>query len=410
MEPTQPKRLVTGRKGLELALKIEKFLGIRNTVPAQSLKAEELAAAVNVDLDDDGKRVRRRGGTQSLQPGAKHSLWSGGGVCLYRQDDKLYRVNPGLTTSTIVGTGLGRFDTEYVAYDGTVYLSDRVSALRLRDGVLAPWGIMPPTVQPAAAVTGGSLPKGRYQYAVTYVRADGEESGTGRARVIDAEGGIRFTAIPVSPDPSVRHKSIYLTLPDAKTLKRAFLVAPNVTDVSFAAGALSLGVSLETMFKQPPPAGQVLAEHNGRIVVAVGEHLLYSDPYLPERFEPIRQVHRFESAITIVAPVGDGVFVGTEQRVRFLVGADIASATEIVKADYGALPGSLDYCASQDLGGKTEDRCAVFGTERGVCYGFPGGTLLNRTLDNYRFPTAKRGAGIVIHDQGRKRYVLAFTR
>ena len=331
-------------------------------------------------------------------------------MCLYRQDDKLYRVNPGLATSTMIGSGLARLDTEYLAYDGAVYLSDGVSALRFRDGVLGPWGITPPAVQPVASVTGGRLPKGRYQYAVTFLRADGEESGTGRAGVIEAEGGIAFSSIPASSQDVVRHKALYLSGPDGIGLKRAFFVSADSTAATYTGDTLDLRLSLETQFKQPPPAGQVLAEHNGRVLVAIGEHLLYSDPYLPERFDPIRQGHRFESPITIVAPVGDGVFVGTEKRLRFLAGADIASATEIEKADYGALPGTLDY-ATQDVGGKTEDRCAVFGTERGVCYGFPGGALLNRTLDNYRFPSsAKRGAGVVIHDQGRKRYVLALRR
>ncbi|MGH8562708.1 MAG: hypothetical protein ACREXW_00955 [Gammaproteobacteria bacterium] len=394
-----------------MSVTIDQFLGIRNTVPAQSLKPGELAEAVNVVIDDDGQRLRRRPGRTLLQSGARHSLWGSANVSLYRQDDKLYRVNPDLTTSTLVASGLARQETQYLDHPDVVFLCDGVSALQYRDGRLSPWGITPPAQQPLAAEIGGRLPRGRYQYALTFLRADGEESGTGRASLIVAGGGIRFTAIAVSLDPSVYYKAIYLSGPDGKTLKRALLIPNASTEATYTGDTLDYGVSLETQFKQPPPPGQILAEHNGRVLVAVGEHLLYSDPYLPERFDPIRQGYRYESAITIVAPVGDGVYVGTEKRLRFMAGEDIASASEIVKAEYGALYGSLGHCEAQDLtGGQTEEVCAVFSTERGVCEGLPGGQIINLTLKDYKFPAVKRGAGIVIHDPGRKRYVAALRR
>lgn len=376
-----------------------RFKGIRNTVDPQRLRPDEWAAGVNVDLDDE-ERASRRPGRELASSGACDSLYTDGQTTLFRRSGTLRRLN-GDGSVTDLGAAVARVTACYGDGRGRIYYSDGIACGIVENGAARRWGIVPPATLPTVSVVSGRMPAGRYQWTMTYLRRDGQESGGSRAEVLEAaSGGLAFTNLPVSGDAAVTHKAVYLTRPNGKTLYRA-LVVPNAdTSAAYTGDTLDLGAALETQFKQHPPAPTCMAEHNGRMLIGVDRFLLYSDPYQPERFDPRRQAYQFTDGVTNIAPVRGGVFVGTFGEVAFLSGEDIASASYDRRAAYGCLPGALAWAHAIETRQQTTDQVGLLVTEMGLCALTSGGGFTNLTHDRYVYPRAVAAATTVRRRDG----------
>lgn len=369
-----------------------KFAGINNKEPAYRLRDDELTVAINADIDNTGK-LSRRDGANRIYTGDCHSLFADGDICLFRSGSGLYRLFPDYSAK-LLKTGLtGR--TVYHAMPGRIYFSDG-SFSGFTDGErVTKWGIDAPTRQPiAAALVDGRLPSGRYQYALTYLRADSSESGTLLPGVIEAAKGLYFTQIPVSGDTSVTRKVIYLSRPNGETLFHA-LVLPNAqTAASYTGNATDFGAHLETLAYIAAPGATHIAHYNGRMLLAFDRFLLYSAPYRHESFRRAFS-YAFRSRVTLVAPVSDGVYVGDESSITFLQGDDIASARAWQKTAYGALDQTPVYAEGKHVLQGYSAPVAVFATALGVCIGASGGAFVNLSDDRYVMPDVAEAAGMV---------------
>ena len=313
------------------------------------------------------------------------------------------RAPPGMSTKLLAtGYQVGR-PMFYTEHPVGIFFMDRL-AREFFNGQLSGWGTDLPILQPTAASVGaGQLPAGTYQFALTFVRDDGSESGTRRAGVVTATGAIAFSNIEVSADPNVVQKQIYVSSPDGETLYLSLILPPAATTATFSGGII--GATLETMFKTPPPNGSVLAEHNGRILVGFGKYIAYSSAFRPERFDIARQAIPCEDTVRIIAPVQTGVFVGTDSAIFYLDGADIDAASTTALADYGAVPGSLVYVDGDLVG--ASGRCALFLTAQGVVLCTPGGNFKNLTRDRYWPAASPRAGAVFIREAGRSRYLAS---
>jgi hypothetical protein len=72
----------------------------------------------------------------------------------------------------------------------------------------------------------------------------------------------------------------------------------------------------------PAPAGTVTAFWRGRVLTAVGNVLYASRTNAWESFDPRRDFKQFTSDITLIQPVGDGIYVGTTTELAFLSGTE----------------------------------------------------------------------------------------
>lgn len=381
------------------------FKGLRNTVGEESFEPGDMAAALNVDITD-ANRVRRRKGFTSLSGSNYHSLWSNGATALVVSGTTLYEIMPDFTTR-IVRTGLTADQRMvYAALGSRVFFSNGVETGVFDDGVARSWGIEPPR-QPAASARGGTLRAGRYQFAVTYLRADGQESGARKAGVIEltATGGIAFADIPVSSDPDVSHKRLYVSPVDGDQLYAVALLTNAETTAVYDRENTG-SAPLQTQFLSNPPAADHLAVMGGRVLLARGKYLLYSEPFAPELFD-LRRVIPMSSAITLVAPVVDGVYLGCESEIGWLPGLDPTEWKYRRLTDYGAIPGTLAYSSAADFveGSRAEDQAMVVATQQGVCVGLPGGGLQNLTHDRFNYPAMDRGAGLVRSHGGTVQYI-----
>lgn len=381
------------------------FEGVRNAVPDYRIGPSDLAAAVNVDIDDS-KRVVLRSGFTEISAVAVHSLFSNGKYCLYVQGNDLMVMRHGFTSSVLL-PGVSVNPVAYTSINGATYLTDGLHAWVTDGNAIMQWGITPPAAQPLARLSDGLLPRGTYQFAVTFMRDDGEESGSGITGIIDAVGGIEFYGIPVSADPSVTRKALYLTAPGGKTLYRALVIDNAATSTIYSGDAIDLSVTLDSQFKQHAPAGGHVALFNGRALIAVQEFLLYSDAYRYQRFDPIRQAFQFDSRIHMVAPVMGGVFIGTETSLWYLAGDDITQAQQDKKAGYSAVPNTLAYVDGSMVLDGLQGMVGVFASGNGVCVIGDGGLFQNLTVDRYVYPVTGAGAAVMRIRPGVNQYIAA---
>ena len=115
-----------------------KFAGLVNTVTAERLDPNELARAVNVDLDDRGQLHRRRGYNRKLV-GRCHSLYATGGTAYAVVDNWLCLINSNFTTVPLMA-GFNDDPLSYTTVGDTVYFSSRSNSGKIVAGEVLPWG------------------------------------------------------------------------------------------------------------------------------------------------------------------------------------------------------------------------------------------------------------------------------
>ena len=116
---------------------IDKFSGLRNTVSEERLAPGELAAAVNVDIDDAGQAHRRRG-HHRVAAGAWHSVWEGEDATYGVKNQVLGVINPDYSFRPLVP--VNDDPIAYVQIDKTVYFTSETVAGKIVDGEVVPWG------------------------------------------------------------------------------------------------------------------------------------------------------------------------------------------------------------------------------------------------------------------------------
>ena len=390
----------------EGAFQFNDFRGLRNNVGANTFLPGDLSTALNVDIDDALNIKRRKGYSTPVTAGIDRDIWASGSICLGVGGDTLKMINPDYSTTTLrAGLTAGRH-LDYEAIGDRVFWSNGVEAGVVQAGVNRSWGISV-SGKAVATAASGALLAGLYQYAVTYLRNDGQESGAGLAGTITlaSAGGIALSSIPVSSDAAVTYKAIYATSVGGETLYQVGVI-PNA-QTTFLIDTVRAGASpLLTQFLQPPPAGDFIAESRGCMLVAIGSRLYPSEPYSPELFD-WRKAVPFDDVITMIAPVTEGVYIGTQSRIVWLQGDSPETWTLRSVAQYGAIPGTLSYADGELIGdGSTQEKVAMFATHRGLCVGSPNGQVSNLTESRFAYPIQPRGAGVVRRHRGMAQYLV----
>lgn len=402
---------------------IKKWNGINNLEAPERLKMGQLATGVDVDIDNTN-RVRTRMGFTQINATACHSLYANSLLSVLVQDKTLKRINDDLSLTTVTTLSTAAqvsFDTvgNFTFYSNGIDTGKFVGVNHSKLGVAVPVG------QPAATAIPGSLPPGRYQYALTFLRADGHESGTGPAGYIDLPegGGIFFSDIEVSTNTEVSGKMVYLSSPNGETMYRAIEVLPGATSALYTGDGMDLREPLTTQFAGPPPAGTIIRVYNGCLYVVVHDTVYYSDPYNFELFRLDSNFLRFPGKVGMFESVNNGLYVATVDAegqesegggdTWFLGGTRPDELKSVQVYDYGVIEGTAVrtvasvFSEEDKVEQGSDSRPAVVWTTRwGVCMGLDGGVVENMTESKYSFPSASRGHAIVRAIRGYDQYLV----
>lgn len=382
-------------------LTFKTFAGIKNTLPPERLEPADLIAADNIDLDESGRAARRAGQTL-LVTGDAHSIWSENGLCLFVKDGVLKQLYADYSTGALVA-GLNDAPVSYLNVNDRVYWSNGTQTGVVAGGVNRSWGMDAPLYMPMATPISGSLTAGTYQYLMTRLRDDGQESGAGLAGSIDLSdnSGLRF-----SWSEDAAEVALYLTEPNGTTLYQAAIV-PAAGTYDFTGGNLSL--PCDTQWLDKPPAGQCMAFYRGRIYIGHGA-FIYATTALGYEHVDLRDYLAIDgSTITMLAPLEAGLLVGTEDGLYFLGGNALSEFAIVPRQQVAVLPRSLLLQDGQQVTGKAEyagRQVALFTTAEGICMATPDGSVMNMTQDRYAFNAAGVAAAGFRNDALLTQYLL----
>jgi len=190
---------------------LSKFTGVRNDLSPERFGLGDLVEGMNIELDESGKPYRRLG-TTVIDAVASHSLWASRDLALCVQAGSIHRILPDMSKYDL-GIPVASTRVAYTELVNEVFCSDGVTSNVIsRVDTPRPWGIaLPPKL--VVSTGPGSLREGTYLITMTYVRSSGQESGA--APVVSAQAGQNegfiFANLPVSDDPKVTSKRIYVS-------------------------------------------------------------------------------------------------------------------------------------------------------------------------------------------------------
>jgi hypothetical protein len=370
-------------------LTFKKFFGINNVLPGERLMpgrdGAPLAAATNVDVGVDGE-LHRRSGYSKIDAAIYENIWQADGFMLATTTvgDLIARAPNGTTTTIYFALGC----TPRVWYcnlpDGRTTFSNGLINGITDGATLTAWGVPIPLTIGALASIPGDLAPGDYQYQITYVRlSDGQEGGPEYSNPLPVpDGGISLTGLPTL----IGHKiNVYLS---GQHGEGSFYAGSTTGSTFTFTGANSaLIMPNRTEFLDKPPVGTITALWRSRVLIAKGDVLCATKVNQHELFDPARDFKQFTSNITLIQPVDEGVFVGTETELAYLsgtefdklvykqvvngrtvLGSGVSVRGELIKQGDGASIGAAMVCIADGV----------------VVAGFSSGAVLRMTEGRYR--------------------------
>lgn len=387
------------------------FRGMNNLEQAPGILLDDAKRitpriALNVEVADGGKLVRRKGYALEIALSGAHSLWAGS-VMLVVANGILYRVDG--DTALAIGTVAGpEAPVCYQELDNLIYMATPSwgAVYDLLNDEIRSWGLaLPPA--PAISIVDGDMPPGTY--TLCYTAADtggGRISGNGPLTRVSWEGGTQGIRLDNLPDGAL----CWITHPNGTDLYLANVESGVVTGQAPKITPLpSFGVS-------PPSGISHFAHAFGRIWGCQGRNLAYSDPFQYEWFRA-QNFKPFLEDLVMVAPVNDGLFVNSEKSTWFLDGGDPAKMV-LKRIGDGAVPGTLVYAEMPGAvvgGGYEMSRrlsqlpSPVWIGAHGYVIGTQTGHLVHLTESRLRMSVRSRGAGLFRVKQGVPQIIMAMS-
>jgi hypothetical protein len=347
----------------------------------------EFAVATNVNTLNDGI-LQSRDGYTLLSSGKADSLFSYTGKLLYRRNGNLYAY-----PNTLIDTGLVD-EVKYAVGGEVLYYTDGVN-VRTYDGVVARKAGVPIPSRPLISQESGSLPKGRYMYAITH-QIGINEGGAVYGSVDVESGGVTLSGLSSSYSTN-----IYLSNAGSEEL---YMVA-NTSSTSYKVKKAGNGAKLKTIGMHEPFGGKCINVWNNRLFIGSGKHLIWSDAFNYEAFDAYRMSAYYEYPITMLASINEGyMIVGTENGM-YRLNPDMGAQTKV--SDAQVYENSFvrveiaegDDLANVGIGG-------YFLTSDGLVKMVGEGTMYNRSVGKYKY-SGKMGAGYYAPKEGDHR--LTFT-
>ena len=147
------------------------------------------------------------------------------------------------------------------------------------------------------------------------------------------------------------------------------------------------------------PVGICLDILAGRMLVAVGPELFFSEYGLLNLTDELKNRVRFESSITMVCSVQTGVYVSDETSLYFLEGLNPNTWTLLKVLDYPAYGKNQDLVDPSFHGLKSTRLSGLFATAQGQVIGLPDGSVYNLINKNVALPANCGNGAILVVDE-----------
>ena len=371
-------------------------LGVDLISDETQMPAGAVRAAVNVDIDKHGQPRRRHGHALVLSGPDIGSLRAWGGQLIAVRDSELVSVDPASMAVTTLFALPNHGAADYTEHNGSLYIATSSALLRMRNGAVAPVGVRLPDALPTvSAHPAGALAAGQYTVAVSVV-VGGEESPAAIIGRVQVAAGLILTDIPTG-----HTWRVYLSPPDGDALYlseefTAFL--PQQVLGSYPQGAPCSTLNLTHM-----PGGHLVRTQGGRIFVARGDTLWFSEPLRPHLTAPRRNFVSFVGRIRLLEFVDGGAYVGDDRGVWWLGGEDPSQYSMRLASDSVPVAMSGLTAASHTLGvsgsvGASD--VALWLSSHGHMVGAPGGQITALNAERIRLAPEVSGRSTLLTRDG----------
>lgn len=388
-------------------------LGMDNLSNETSLPAGACRDALNVEFDVYGNFRSRAGWKPVSSLAGAHSLWGSidGTFGLFAHGDKLKRliVRDGEVFTATVMSGLYVGDRmSFYEYADQVFFTNGRDLGYVSRTQAALIGVDQPACSAAPTDT-GSLPAGEYQVGASYVLPSGEESAMSPlvALTLDSQGGIDVAIGAYSTFASGAAKvRVYCTPVNGDIVYLAGEFPPRMSGL-YEISSLDLTKQADNLWMSRMVGGSIVRAYNGRLMVASGDVLQFSQPYRYGLTKRNTDFVRFNSRVTMVEPVVDGVYVGLEEgAVHFLAGGGPTAFESRMVSSNRPVP----YASSPIAPGRLPRKIAERGDQNAVLWlgtmgyslGLPGGVVMDIQSDRLSLPAYEAGSTLVLTNAGIK--------
>lgn len=158
-------------------------------------------------------------------------------------------------------------------------------------------------------------------------------------------------------------------------------------------------------FRIKPYPGQLIEWYNGRLYIARGDRIYYTDPYAL-RMRLKKNYIQTSGHVTLLKAVDDGLWIA-DGKIHFLSGPSPLKFTWHTKTDYNAIIHSAKSVL-RDLVGKDglTSPSIWTGTEKGVAVLGNSGSFKNITIKYYTMPAGKTGAGLYRESGNKSQFLV----
>ena len=346
--------------------------GVDNQSREYEIPDTALRECVNLDVTRSGG-LRARDGLRLLSAGAFHSLYApaSGMFGLAGVNGYLSRITAAGEVVPLTAIAAGR--VAYAEHNNEIYWSDGATVGRVTvTGAASFWGL---SVPPAPQCSGTG--EGLVRVTMT-ARYQGVESGA--PEPVAVTGSSVTVAAPAAP--AGVDFVIYATRVDGTTLRQVATAAASTTT---ALNINTRGKQLQSLYAIRPPAGRLLCSYHGRLWIAAGSTLWWTAAESPHWLFPASNFIQFDSTITLLQPVVDGLYVATAQQTFFLAGAAPGEFQQREVSAFGVIPGAAtSRCPPDVFGANPPQPAAVWVDSEGVvCVGRASGLMQRLSVNRY---------------------------
>ena len=126
------------------------------------------------------------------------------------------------------------------------------------------------------------------------------------------------------------------------------------------------------------PYGHMVETYKGRLLVAKGAAIYYSDVANIKQYNPAKNIVPFLGIITMMKAVKNGVYISDGQKTYFVNGLNFEGSPLEAIADYPALAGT-----AQSITAGAKKDSIIWMSPEGICMGGPSGAFENVTEERY---------------------------
>jgi len=379
--------------------------GMNMLAPDYAMPEGAVRDATNLDVTNEGVLRTRQGFAATPEvPGVRcHSMFAASGIRLHADGSSLKRT-VGASTSVVASVQAAQLICYAALPDGSIAWSDGTKTGRVTKASSGALALQSPGAPVLSEVPSGRLSGGTYQAAITWVSADGSESPPSLPVSVSVADDCGFVAsgIPSAAPAGAVAWVLYCSHVNEGVLFEAASAAVGTT--SAVIDAPPTGRPLESLFQANMPAGQAMAFAAGRLLVARGNVLYWSEPHRYGVTRPASSFVQLAAPISMIAPTQDGVYVGTLDakgagEVVFLAGFDFGNQPYRPVTPYGAYPGTLtDMPHTMQM---------VWASPQGFVVADNSGQITNISFDKMAFPQASRGGSLIREQNGIRQIITS---